>query len=820
MTDIAVVDLCKTDTVKESLVLMDATALASHRAMSLESLESGRAARIDMSNGAWSAEFAPPLTDWRQFDQLVLVLRVEGGAVRPSLSVTLGSRTEGLPENDSLDSGSGAVLPPLGEWTEYPFPWENFLIYGMGELVNPVRSMRISFSTVDTPARVWISSLRLDRRVRATGPRMTDAGLRMALSEKFDGHSLLAHLRDRSQPRHHFDRSRKPQVTGSVAAADEICRNLINGYEVGDPVDWHVNPNGYLEWMHHFNRHTWLKTLTSAYRETGDPRYIRKLDDLWLSWMRDNPEPVGHNGGGDPAWETLSVAVRIYGFWLEAFFSLLEDQNFRDTTRIEILKSLHGHAEHLMAHRGHANNWLIVESRVLFTLGLLFPEFKRSEAWLAEGIKRLSTEIERQVWPDGADWELAPGYHMMACGGFLETLELARLNGLSLPPLFERRLPATFDYIAGMTRPDGSLPSVNDSGGWRGRRGGDAWLRNGARLFDRQDLKQSPEGPYAGRSRFFPDSGFHVLASGTGRQAMWSFIDGGPPGASHCHDDALNIEFFAHGLPFIVDPGISGYLRDNWTAYYRGTEAHNTVLVNGSGQDWARRSHDDRTVPARGRVLCTLGRHADVVRCAYDRPYRGQPAGIVHVRTLLLVRGMYWVVFDEVRGEAANEMEARFQFVPLRLSIDRRRGLFRTMRLNLPNLELRILAPLGRPALSVATGQTRPVGGWVSDGEDVPAPQARVKLTRDAAAPTLRLVTVVYPFAYGINSGIRTRIVKEGQGDTIVIGIDHADGRNDRICCAWDDRSWSGIDDKSASPLKLHLGDRRLCLGENKWRHT
>ncbi|OPZ28863.1 MAG: Heparin-sulfate lyase precursor [Lentisphaerae bacterium ADurb.BinA184] len=773
------------DRVIESQVLMDADALGAACRRPVERRDGRPAVRLDVAAPV-SVTFVPPLTDLRPFDQIVMIYRTSGGPVSPTLGIELATRTAGLIAPDSFNSGHPPALTAEGDWERYPFPWENLLVFGMGELVYPVGQMTLALGAVSPGATLWLAELRVERRERARGPRLTDAGLGAEL-DGLDGPGLLAHLRRRQSPRHNFGQPVAPADAATLETANAICRHHINGYDVGDPVNWRLNPNGYLEWMHAFNRHGWMNALLAAYRATGDARYVRTLDDLWLSWLGDNPEPEGHNGGGDPAWETLSVAVRGCPTWLDAFFGLLDDPHFRDATRVEILKSLHGHAEHLLRYTGYANNWLIVESRLLFVLGVIFPEFRRASAWLETGRERLTRELERQVWPDGADWELSPGYHMMACSGFLVPFELARLNAIRLPDSFSSRLTATFDYVAGLSRPDGTLPSVNDSGGWR-KRAGRSYLALGAEQFARPELTASPEGPYAGRSRAFPDAGIYVLASGTGSDALWSFLDGGPPGASHCHDDALQLEFFAYGRPFIVDPGITGYLSDAWTDYYRRTHAHNTVLVNGVGQTWAHMGLDSRTRSARGRVQAVFGDRMDWVRATYDQPYDGQPEGLSHTRALLFVRGRYWVVFDEVKGAAAREMEARFQFVPMRLTLDRRRRVFRTLRQSLANLELWPLAPAGRLKLSVATGETAPVGGWVSDGEDQPAPQARIRLTGDVPGEPLRLVTVVYPFSQGVNSGMHARLRRSRVDEAVVeVELRRASGAPDRITYAWSD---------------------------------
>lgn len=783
----------KLDTIAQSWILADANQIAAWTGRPVETVAGQPGVRFAAGQPP-ILEFSPVPGDWRPYDQLVLVLATDGGTVHPNLFIRLDSRTEGLDTDDTLNSGRGADIRFEGHWGEYRFPWENFLIFGQGELVFPVRSARISWHG-ETTVTIWIRELRLERRERAQGPRLTDAGLRAVMRDGLDGEGLLARLRRRERPLHPYQapaRAAKPDAS-LLATAEAVCRHHINGYDVGNPVNWRINPNGYLEWMHAFNRQgQWFNALVNAYFATGDTRFINKLDELWLNWLRANPEPDGHNGGGDPAWETLSVAVRVYGAWLRAFFLLLNDPNLRDSTRIEVLKSFHGHAEHLMAYQGHANNWLIVESRVLFMLGMLFPEFKSAGGWLAAGSARLEAELARQIFPDGADWELSPGYHMMACQGFLEPLELARLNAYPLPALFETRLPAAFEYIAGMTRPDGTLPSVNDSHGWRTQAGAD-FLKQGARLFNRPDLLAGLEGPFAGRSRAFPDAGFHILASGQGFDALWSLFDGGPPGASHCHDDALGVEFFAHGKAFIVDPGITGYMQDAWTEYYRQSHAHNTVLVNHCGQKWALAPHALRTASARDRVRTACTELAESVSAVYEAGNGDQPDGIAHRRTLLFIRGRCWLVFDEVSGVAAHTMEARFQFAPLRMQLDARRRIFRTLRQNLPNLELRPLKVGGRMRLSIATGKTAPVGGWVSDGEDLPAPQARIQLTRSAGETnsSLRLVTVVYPFAAGVGAGLAARLTRDrNDADRLSLRLRHADGTVHRIAFAWPDGAW------------------------------
>ncbi|MCZ7645129.1 MAG: heparinase II/III family protein [Planctomycetota bacterium] len=778
------------DTVVHDETLADAAALGAAWKLPVEEHAGRPAVRIDLEGPGRPFELPLPRRDFDALDQFSFdFCTAPGTTAEPRLNLNLASRTSGLPRNDYFSSG---VPEPLASeaWRAWLVPYENFLIYG---IPSGVRGVEKAILNVSGRGAVWIGGWSGQRRARAAGPRLTGAGLLAALDlerPELDGvrraarggdeagalAELLRRLKARAAPRHIFGRAEAP-AEADLAEAERICANVINGFDVGTPVDWRANPNGYLEWMHAFNRTGFFMKLLHAYRKTGEAKYARKLDELFASWIAANPEPVAHNGGGDPAWETLSTAVRIYGSWLECFFALLHDANFSDAARLALLRSFHGHAEHLTRYKGYANNWFIVESRVLALLGMIFPEFRRANAWAEEGIKRLEGELTRQIFPDGADWELAPGYHMMAVAGFLDVYEVAKLNGRALPAAYDERLPKTFEYIAGLTRPDGSLPSVNDSGGYRARNGGE-FLMRGARLFGRPEFAASAEGPYAGRSRAFPDCGFHVLAGGTGRAAKWLLFDAGPFGASHQHEDALGLELFAHGSPFVVDPGISGYMNDDWTAFYRHTRAHSTLLVNGAGQNRRAVTQHHHAESVRGQCEAAFSPVLDFARAVYRDGYEGQPAGIEHERTVIFVREDYYLVFDEVRGAAAERIEALFHFAPMRVELESRTRRARSMRLAGPNLELIPLEPRQGLKVELTCGETCPVQGWVADGGDFPAPVVRY-LVRGRAP--LRFAAALVPYAKGLDAGVEVGRLPKMPAGVMGLKLSFAGGRSDRV---------------------------------------
>lgn len=764
-------------------------------------------------------ELRPSITNWNDYDQLAVPVWIgEGAGGSLSVTIYMSTHTEGIQDQDYI-----FLTYPLGTrcrepwhgWRVLELPYENFLIYGIPDGWSSVERLVISVGVDKGEAR--LGDLILQKRKRAPGPRLTDRGLFDELDLTRPGleqvaaalqrgeidkakRALVQHFRRRKEPRHIYPRFPAWERPFDTATADQICNHVILNQPLGEVIDWRANPIGYLEWMHAFNRHAWMTELVKAYLETGRRKYVAELDYLIGSWIDATPEPIGNNGGGDPAWETLSTAVRIYGAWLDVFFAVLQSEDFRDETLIKMLKAMWAHAQHLYHFSTtNSNNWLIVESQALATLGMLFPEFRRAPLWREEGFARLVQEIERQVYPDGVQHEVAPGYHIMSGNGFAEPYQIAQLNGYELPAIYRERLEGMFEYVMHITRPDGTLPSLNDSGGIHSRP--TAWLAKGAELLGRADMEwvatRGAKGePPAGGSKAFEDSGVYVMRTGWNPQDKYFLFDGGPFGAGHQHEDKLSFELYAFGTPFIVDPGITSYMREAWTEYYRDTFSHNTVLVNGRPQN--RRHTESRkqyVQSVRGENLWACGRVADFVMSQYRSGYRGLDQDIRHRRAVLFVRPDYWCIFDEIVVMNPEEKpleltaEALFHFTPMRLQIDAGKNRVRSNRLGLPNLEL-IPASPEQVEIAIVTGQHSPVQGWIAGGgqrtrEDIPAPTVvlRVKGRR-----LVRFATLLIPFATGNSASVEVQLRVGDDGSLWQLTVT-GQGVNDVIGFRWNDET-------------------------------
>ncbi|MCC7517879.1 MAG: alginate lyase family protein [Verrucomicrobiae bacterium] len=665
----------------------------------------------------------PCAGDWGDFDQVVLRVGFREGE-GCELQVTV--EREGKPRLRCI-TGAGAMTRERWHgWRDVLYPIENFGLVP-GSIWGRVTRVQVR-GYYGGPTR--IASVRLQKRRVPAGTRLTDTGFARAwdwgrpglkaarLSVErgdFKGaiRGLRAYLARRKKPSLPF--AAPPAWPTSLAVADLACRNVVGGQDLGPTFDWKLatgevgDPDG-------LHRHYFVVDLLLAWHAARKRKYAAKIDEVLSSWIAASPVPVGHDGKGSRAWSTLTAGCRFKRTWLQVFFGLLGEPALRDRTWFDMLKSMHEHAEFLLRHGSiSGTNWTVIESQALSLIGISFPEHRRSASWRDEGLGRLAALAAETVYPDGIHNELSPGYHISSANAFVQPFEVARLNGFPMPRVYGARLRAMYSAIAGLVRPDGTCPAHNDSGGFL--RSHDLFLREGARLWKDAGMLWLATGgaegrPPSGESHGFRNAGLLVMRSGVNAQDRWSLFDVGPFGAGHQHEDALGVETYAFGSPFLVDPGIAGYGEDEFFRYYRSTASHNTLLVDGKGQQRAvSETRESRKRDVSSEIFWASGGTLDVGAGVYAGGYPGVTGEPLHRRAVLFLKPDYWLVVDELEGEGKHSAEALWHFAPMPVVVKGLRAA--TARAALSNFEIAPALQEGW-SLRAVSGQMDPVQGWVA----------------------------------------------------------------------------------------------------------
>ena len=366
-----------------------------------------------------------------------------------------------------------------------------------------------------------------------------------------------------------------------------------------------------------------------------------RIEWVKFAWGLD----LAHTGHQD-AWEALTaswihrcapdedaaeVTARRILNWIYAW------QRFdpRDDHAERLFASLAQQVEHVRANLAPSRNHRTLELYALLIAGLAFPELDTLDFALAELDHNLATDFH----PDGVHREASTHYHAIALRSFVGARANLHRYGLALPAGFDDRVARAQAFLAHCTRPDGTIPALSDADT------GDYSALHGERPTE--------------RNVSFPDGGYHVQRSGWDREARFLIFDCGPLGdGGHGHYDLLSFEAHGGGRPLVLDPGRGTYSEapPNLRRWFRSTQAHNTVTVDGL----------DQTPYTRGRPAgpTAEGRLLERTDGVLVGEARSPAYEAVHTRRIAFVDERRWVIEDELRGEREHRYDLRFHLPP------------------------------------------------------------------------------------------------------------------------------------------------------------
>lgn len=542
--------------------------------------------------------------------------------------------------------------------------------------------------------------------------------------------AFVAHMRMRTQP------SLPPlpmdAPAGVIARADET---LDHTYRLAScpptkldwPFHWNEDPHDYDQWAIALNRHSEWVALGQAYAGTKDEKYAREFVAQLRSWVEAMPVYIGPSWIQGPYLEdgraplSLDAGIRMAFSWWQAYTYFKDAPSFDVDAQMLMLQSMLDHVRYLLDQRAYhpESNWGAMEANGLFHLAVMLPEFRDQPTWLQIARDRLVECLQKQVYPDGAQRELTPGYHGVTLSNLVSALQLARHNGIELPDSFVAGLERSYEYYVAIATPNLQMPAVNDSG-WGGVQG---MLREGLTLFpQRQDwlylASDRREGtPPRQSSWHLPYAGWSMMRTGWSARDKYLFFEAGPFGVAHQHEDQLSLILQIGGQRLLTEAGIYSYDRSDWRRYVLSSRAHNVVLVDGQEQN--RRTQPQTfaaTEPYDARWFSSDD--FDFAQGQYDSGFGAKnEVKVTHTRQVLFVKPDYWLLVDRMQPADAAEhtYEALFHLDAPAADVD---AATRAVTVEGQGAALRILPLAGAlPEVQIIQGQKQPVvQGWLPTG--------------------------------------------------------------------------------------------------------
>ena len=482
-------------------------------------------------------------------------------------------------------------------------------------------------------------------------------------------------------------------------------------------------------------RFGWIYPLARAYWLTEDDRYYQAILTLIDSWREANKPNTG------PHWisgQEIALRVMAIVFTTYAFAPKLKET---PEQAVRLTETIAAHADRIPATltyaRSQNNNHLLVEAVALYTVAVLFPEFRSAPHWYRLGKHWLVEALNRQVFPDGGYVQHSTNYQRLAIQAGLWASQIAVANDDPMPlgvidalhrmsmclgslidsesgtvPNFGPNdgayiLPFTvcpFDDFRPVIQAAGrafSGKSIYPAGPWDEAC---IWLGMGvekASTTQEGEISSgvgveritpltpalSPKGSGSGvldRKDHFQHAGLYLM----GDHQAWGMLRCARFTSRPGHSDQLHFDLWWGGRNIACDPGT--YLYNGaapWDNGLTGAHVHNTVVVD-----------DQEPMTRAGRFLWLDWSRGDLlgrwrsnnngleVLCAEHDGYRR--IGVVHRRTVVRAGKDIWVVIDDICGVGSHtaragwllpDSEWRFEGDELNLTLSRDRLTMRTL---------------------------------------------------------------------------------------------------------------------------------------------
>lgn len=576
------------------------------------------------------------------------------------------------------------------------------------------------------------------------------------------------------RPAYFFDPGALPalpeQWTASPRAeADEIASGKVRYFsrtvgDLGFPFDWFLNPftgkrvdaarhwcdrndfeadQGDIKFYWEPARFAWVYPLVRAYAADRDKRRAETFWALFESWRAANPPNMGPSWqcGQECALRVMALTFAWHGFWnaLASTPARIADLAATLATLAERIESNIRFAQVQMG------NHALSEAVGLYTVGTLFPEFRRAEAWRRHGRQVIELEAKLHSYSDGSYIQHSFNYHRLMLHDFLWALRLGELNGDRIDPyvteicgkharfLYDFQEP-TNGHVPTYGQNDGAVVLPLDNCGYLDYRPVAQAMHYQAR---RQRLYEpgpwdeplvwlfgaTPSTPVDVPPRTscrYDVGGYYGLR---GRET-WGMV--------RCHTvlhhphqaDMLHFDLWWRGQNVLRDSGSHSYnAPEPWKHFFVSTAAHNALEL--AGQDQMLKSHRfSWAYPTRSQLHeFTPGVAPD---CDYFQGehygYHRLPSRATHRRAVLRVAERLWLVVDDVLGSRAERMRLFWHLIDAPYEADAR-GV--TLRTEQGPARLSTWTDALDARVEVIRGREKPpVQGWNSlyYGEKKPAP--------------------------------------------------------------------------------------------------
>jgi hypothetical protein len=435
------------------------------------------------------------------------------------------------------------------------------------------------------------------------------------------------------------------------------------------------------------SRFTFAYDLVRAYARTQDEYYPQLFWQLFEDWYQHNPPLQGVN------WKCgQEISFRVMA-WCFALYGFLKSPSTTGARLHRLSQAIAVSGERVALNLSYAlsqsNNHGISEALCLWTIGVLFPEFKAASQWERIGRAELEKQGRELIYDDGAFAQQSVNYHRVMLHDYLWVMRLGDIVKQPFTTNLKNRVDRASQFLYQLQDLEsGQLPyygaidgalvlplSNCDFRDFRPVVQAIYYLVHQARcfppgLFDEdllwlfgEESLTSPLSPPTQTDLNARDSGYYTIRRGEN----FAFTRCGSFFHRPSHADLLHLDLWWQGQNIAIDPGTYSYNAPSpWDRGLDCTRYHNTVTVDNLDQmvrgskflwlPWIVGKETQRQYDDQGNLIYWEGSH---------NGYHRLSAPVNYHRAVLNLEGDSWLVIDRLTSQSCHDYAVNWLFPDL-----------------------------------------------------------------------------------------------------------------------------------------------------------
>ena len=524
-----------------------------------------------------------------------------------------------------------------------------------------------------------------------SGPALDEVRRRFEADEAAGLKALAGYFREAFSARYYFDwkktderfadyRTRFTGKYGGYAQKKDIHLSLFPAHArwklpydslKGEPVSAY-------EYRHLARQHKVLDMAFVHLYEDRRPEYVdyftAQRDSLNVAFEAGEYEK---DEDGNGVYESFRAGYRVMN-WLHVHAFFLGTDRYDWRHQLETIRTLL-HTGAMLYERNRSFRYGNHQTRgavALAMIAILFRDYAGTDAWYRGAMDILGEHLEKEVNPDGFQFERSIHYHIGDIFNFFQVLQLAQLNGMPVPEEWRRKLKSMFDAAVVLARPDRTLPVLQDDtdAPWSEFNVMADFMLMGAILFDDPVINYFAADEVAPAvywllrdqqidalgsldrdqpellSAELPDTGYYVMREGWDPGDYYMVINAGlsEHKPDHQHGDMLGLVARANGQEILPNYQVRYSLPDY--EYFKNSLVKNVAIVDGipHGTEWKGNKGGSGfgkwlRLPQPRVIAWLKSDDWDFFAGTHDGY---SELGVEHYRKVLFLKGLGWIIRD------------------------------------------------------------------------------------------------------------------------------------------------------------------------------